>query len=412
MFLTILQIPRRFGRQKTANYIAELDGLRCLAIVLVLLWHSSLRADRFLDQSRASGHAAVDLYGYFPHGEIGVALFFFISGFVVAKPFLARPRSQWSIRSFYWRRLVRIYPPYFIALTGCFVILGLMGWVPKGAQAFAQQNVSLLDSYVASLFYLHSIIIGTVSRLNPPMWSLEIEVLFYATVPLVLLLYTSAGSVRRRCVIGGSVVLASILVNSLLVGLDFRLRLGLLSHLYILLFGVIVADVASEWDPQAASFRHDLLTVAGLVLLLIAGLSMTEHDAKMPSSIYALVLQTSILIALLALYVGAMTGRLSRIILTNPWICLIGTMCYSIYLTHIVTMQVLSQILERFFLADNPFVVYPTYFIVLICPSILIAFVYYLVVERPFAQGRFPDLSVGAWCKAYQSKMRNYVSVR
>ena len=410
---SILEIPKRFGRQKAASYIAELDGLRCLAIVLVLLWHSSLRADRFLDQAQFSGNAPNGLYGYFPHGEIGVDLFFFISGFVVAQPFLIKPPSEWSIKTFYWRRLLRIYPPYLAAMTGCFVVLGLLGWVPKGAQAFNQPNLSLLDSYLASLFYAHSIIIGTASRLNPPMWSLEIEVFFYAIVPFLLVLYTRLGGSRRRQIVGCFVVLASIVANASFIDFDLRFRLGLASHLYILVFGIIVADLASDWSPKTRTYRWDAATLVGLLLLLLAGLSMTEHDAKMSSSAYALILQLDILAALSCLYVGAMTGRLSRRLLTQPWVCLIGTMCYSIYLTHIITMQVLSQILQGVLHSTNRFIIYVTFLFSLTFCSIVIAFLYYLVVERPFARGRVPKFSRGlAWGGASRDVQPNLVAVK
>ncbi len=409
---SIADVPRRFGRQKTVNYVAELDGLRCLAIILVLVWHASLRADRFLGQSHTGGHVPANLYGYFPHGEVGVALFFFISGFVVANPFLTKPRKEWKVIQFYWRRLLRIYPPYLVALTGCFIVLAMLGWVPKGAQSYDSLDVSLTSSYVASLFYLHSIILGAPSRLNPPMWSLEIEILFYAMVPFVLVLYTSFGSLRRRCGVMGAVILVSVLANSFLIGFDLRLRLGLVSHLYLLLFGVVVADIARLWRPKLPTFSHDISTVAGLLLLFIAGLCMTENDAKMPSFAYALMLQSCMLSALVCVYVGAMTGRLSRLVFANPWVCLIGTMCYSIYLTHIVVMQALSQALDSVLRTDNLLIVYSTHLIVLICPSILVAFGFYLLVERPFAQGRMPALPFAPWSRASQTSIRNGVSAR
>ena len=154
------------------------------------------------------------------------------------------------------------------------------------------------------------------------------------------MLYTRLGGCRRRQIVGLFVVLASIVANALFIGVDLRFRLGLASHLYILLFGIIVADLASEWRPQTRTYRWDAATLAG-------------------------------------------------------WVCLIGTMCYSIYLTHIITMQILSQILQGLLHSNNRLVVYSTYLTVLTFCSIAVALLYYLVVERPFARGRFPKLSRG-----------------
>ena len=60
-----------------------------------------------------------------PQREVGVALFFFIGGFVVADPFLTKPRKEWKVTQLYWRSLLRIYPPDLVVLTGRCIVLAM-----------------------------------------------------------------------------------------------------------------------------------------------------------------------------------------------------------------------------------------------------------------------------------------------
>ena len=182
-------LPANLGRESSRAYIPELDGLRFLAIMFVLVWHSALRAARYIDHLNAAGAHLTTWFTAFPHGEVGVILFFFISGFVVSQPFVAKPRQSWRIGDFYKRRFMRIYPPYLIVMSLCFLVLGVLHHTPVDAYAYQYATVPLDQSFLASLVYLHGIVFDSPSRLNPPMWSLEIEVAFYAILPPLMLLY-------------------------------------------------------------------------------------------------------------------------------------------------------------------------------------------------------------------------------
>ncbi len=161
----------RFGRSRgSLRYIPQVDGVRFLAILIVFLWHSSLRCDRYVQHLGLGS-----LYHFFPHGEIGVDLFFLVSGVVIAEPLLRRGVRP-NFGEFYRKRFRRIYPPYFVSLLLCFLFLALSHHAPEGARSFAASSIPLGASFLASAGYLHSLIFDAPSRLNPPMWSLEIEI--------------------------------------------------------------------------------------------------------------------------------------------------------------------------------------------------------------------------------------------
>jgi peptidoglycan/LPS O-acetylase OafA/YrhL len=398
-FPALATLPAAIGRPGTsAAYIPQIDGLRCLAILLVMLWHASLRASRHVDDLNHAGHSIRSFYAWLPHGEIGVALFFFVSGFVIAQPFLSRPREQWNFRQFYLRRVRRIYPPYVVALCLCFLVLGVIGYRPANANSFDASAIPLAASFAASLLYLHSVIFDAASRLNPPMWSLEVEILFYLASPWLLAAYMRVGPRGLRTIAGLAAVVAIMAASSLVAlyqPFDGRFRLGLLAHLHLFIAGIVAADLAMARQAVArppaipsGTAAFDVLLLASLTALLGIGLWLTQVDARPDGGWPSFLANAGVLLSVAGLYAGAMHGRLGRAAFGLPWVCLIGTMCYSIYLTHIVVMQAASTaVLARLPLHD-PVLIWGVWFLVLPPAAIVVGLVFYVAVERPFMTTR------------------------
>jgi peptidoglycan/LPS O-acetylase OafA/YrhL len=389
---SLATLPDRIGRPTTrVAYIPQIDGLRCLAIVLVLLWHASLRASRYTGALDDAGYTIQSFYAFLPHGEIGVDLFFFISGFVIAQPFLHRRREDWSVWQFYARRMRRIYPPYAAALSLCFLILGIIGHRPENTHAFdASAGVPLTDSFAASLFYLHSIIFDVSSRLNPPMWSLEIEIQFYLLSPLLLWLYTAPPRRATRAV--GAFTGMLLLMAAINVfghdAFDGRFRLGLVAHMNLFIAGAVAADFAREDFTPVLPVSSDAILLCGLVGLVSCGLWLTQTDARPTGAWSRFFTELALLASIGGLYWGAMKGRLGRIVFGSRWICLIGTMCYSIYLTHIVVMQAVYELLLKRIPLHNSLLIWAVYFLVLPTAALAVGSIFYVAIERPFMTPR------------------------
>lgn len=383
---SLASLPASYERPLSRAYIPELDGLRFIALILVMFWHASIRATRY---SESNGMTS-GFYWFFPHGEVGVLLFFFISGYVVSQPFLNRPSSQWRVASFYLSRFIRIYPPYLVALTFCYLVLRVAGHVPANASSYNSSNISLTASYLASLFYAHGFVFNVPSRLNPPIWSLEIEIVFYALAPMALYVYTRISSRTRRIWLLGAVI-AGLLVFTAIASSRFDIedgfRWGALINSYLFLLGILAADISGDRisRPRVKRFRFDGLFVAGFIGLLAVGLQMTQVDADLPGGWLTLLLEMSIVLFLALIFVGAFYGRRSSQFLSLPWIRLIGTMCYSIYLTHIVAMQATSEVIGRMLHLTSPWAIWSVWLCVLIPISLICGLVFYRFVERPCA---------------------------
>jgi len=132
-------------RRPTASttYVPQIDGLRFLALVPVLVWHAGLRGERFHAAHSGAALAVDERISYWlPHGHLGVFIFFFISGYIIAYPFLAGRAP--SLSSFYKRRLYRLEPPYILAMCLSFLALYVVGYKPEQAPSFRGQEGSLV----------------------------------------------------------------------------------------------------------------------------------------------------------------------------------------------------------------------------------------------------------------------------
>jgi peptidoglycan/LPS O-acetylase OafA/YrhL len=154
-----------------AARLAELDALRGVAVVMVLLYHYTTRFAELFPR-------ALPLPFDFPQGEFGVELFFLISGFVIT---MTLDRSKCA-SDFLVARFSRLYPAYWVAvLLSTFVLVEAAGPfdVPSARQvAF---NLTMVQGF----FHVPSV--------DGVYWTLEVELLFYA---LALALFTT-GYLRR-----------------------------------------------------------------------------------------------------------------------------------------------------------------------------------------------------------------------
>jgi peptidoglycan/LPS O-acetylase OafA/YrhL len=155
------------GVRDPATTFPCFDGLRAIAAISVLLHHASFGTGQMF-----VGHFPA----YLTHLDVGVAVFFLISGFLLYRPFVAAAlegRPGPAVRRFFTRRLLRIYPAYWLALVGTIVFFGLK--VPvHGA-------VSYIEYF--SLFQIYDNFARASGGISQA-WTLSVELSFYAFLPL------------------------------------------------------------------------------------------------------------------------------------------------------------------------------------------------------------------------------------
>jgi len=166
--------------KQATQRISELDGLRGLAILLVLL-------DHYLASSLLTGfsHYWQLFFKAFRGGQFGVDLFFVLSGFLIGGILLSSRESPNYFRTFYLRRVHRILPVYyslvFLYLIACAIFHFFMPQIPTTSADFshALRYFAFVQNFFWSKTHLEWMLLGVT-------WSLAIEEQFYLCAPLVI----------------------------------------------------------------------------------------------------------------------------------------------------------------------------------------------------------------------------------
>lgn len=365
-------LKNKLGRvTSSGKYIAEIDGLRFLAIVPVVLFHVRNHllvktAGLYAVSPETEWSARLTSHGYY-----GVHLFFVISGFVLALPFAAhylQGKSPVTLKQYYLRRLTRLEPPYIIWLLICF---GLFVIARKGSAR------ELSPHLTAGLFYVHSIVYGTHNVLNLVTWSLEIEIQFYLLMPLLAKVFTLRDKVRRRSLITTAIV-ALIIIQSLFFD-GGRLSLSILNFLQFFLVGFLLADVyLLDWNERPTQqLRWDVVSLFGWpAFVLLLGWPDWSH-ILLPFLIFWL-------------YYSVFRGVYSRRLLTLPIITVIGGMCYTIYLIHFQLISFAGRLFMPIKVSDHFFINYLLTLTVFLPFLIIASICYFFYVEKPCMQRDWP----------------------
>lgn len=148
------------------NYRNDIDGLRAIAVIGVILYH----------------FGATGISG----GFVGVDVFFVLSGYLIGNIiFTQLEKKEFSLSNFYFRRVRRLFPVYvFVMLVTFFIAYGVM--LPGDFREFGQ-SIFTSSIYLSNvLFYLEAGYFDSASNLKPLLhtWSLSIEEQFYLIFPL------------------------------------------------------------------------------------------------------------------------------------------------------------------------------------------------------------------------------------
>jgi len=352
--------------------IREIDGFRFLAITAVIAHHLVAiyleSTNRFAIPPQGWQRLKTEsfLIRLVSPGWFGVNLFFVISGFVLALPFarhyLNGARTP-SLKAYYLRRLTRIEPPYFIALTisMAVVVATRMSW---------RDNIA---NFFASLFYVHNLIYGEMSHIESIFWSLEVEVQFYLIAPVLASLFAIKSRFLRRGTLVGLVFFWGWFAPGLVCVASQRASLSIVCNLQYFVAGFLLLDFYLE-DParlrnKGYSWDAMSLATAAAIFLILDG--------------YWIGWLLPFLIVLF--YLSLFLGRLSSRFVTHPAIYIIGGMCYTLYLYHVLIIKQLGRWTFALASPDRPFILDLLIQATLLGALILVlGVVLFKLFERPF----------------------------
>jgi peptidoglycan/LPS O-acetylase OafA/YrhL len=366
----LLNRLRRITRD--GRWIPEVDGLRFVAICSVVLFH--MRGELWLGSGRTIPVEASYwwLDRILGNGDRGVRLFFVISGMILALPFARhylKGSKPVSLRKYYMRRLTRLEPPYIASLL---LVVLLFAAYRHGLTS------GLAPHLLASVFYQHNLFFGQWSSVNSVAWSLEVEIQFYVLAPLLMQYYRFCHTGLRRmlllvCILG--IGLAQVPFQTWP-----RVTLSILFYLQYFLMGLLVTDIfVLDIENMRSSWIWDLAGVAALGVIF-----WSPNDTFWPHVLMP--------IAIAVLCIAAMRSYGLRRVFANPWVAVIGGMCYSIYLLHYAFIAALFKVTRLAILPDAIFLVnYTIQLLLVLVPVVAMCAMFFIFVERPCMDPDWPS---------------------
>ena len=345
-------------------YRPDIDGLRAIAIVSVLLFHAVPKA--------------------VPGGYVGVDVFFVISGFLITLNIVQNlQHDSFSFAEFYIRRAKRIFAPLAVVL---FTTMA-MGWLWLMPSEFA----NLGKHGVAGAFFATNVTqwteagyFGAAAQLKPllHLWSLGIEEQFYLAWPLVAFVAWKLG--RQTFFIAAVILAASLIWNLYQTPLDPIAAFYLpFTRAWELMLGACLAAAPARAQLLSPMSRA-LASPLGLILIVASVISYNPLS-QFPG--WRAMLPTAG--AALLLWAGP-TAFINRWMLSNPLAVAIGLISYSLYLWHWPLLSFLA-IAHLDTTANNGFA---------LAIAVLLSVATYFAVERPVRRGPLfiwpiPTIAIG-----------------
>lgn len=335
-----------------SHYRAEIDGLRALAVVPVILFHAG--------------------FEWFKGGFIGVDVFFVISGYLITTIIITElAEEKFSLAKFYERRARRILPALFFVMAVSLPFAWF--WlIPTELKDFGHSLIAVSTFSSNILFWLESGYFDTAGELKPLLhtWSLAVEEQYYLLFPIFLIIVWRVGT---RWLL----VLLSLLFFMSLGAAQWGAYNSPSATFYLLpargwelLIGVFAAFYLKYKHFIKSRSINQVLSVIGLGLITY---SVCTFDKGTPfPSLYALIptVGTGLLI------LSAVPGTLVHRFLCLRPLVTIGLISYSSYLWH---QPILAFARQRSVLdLSSP------YLVALCFATFLIAYISWRWVEKPF----------------------------
>jgi peptidoglycan/LPS O-acetylase OafA/YrhL len=350
------------------NYRAEIDGLRAIAVIPVILFHTG--------------------YQWFGGGFIGVDIFFVISGYLITNIIVSEMGDEkFSLLNFYERRARRILPALFLAIL-ISIFLAYYFLLPHQIKDFSQSIVA--SAFFASnfFFYLETDYFNQFTNKAPLLhtWTLAVEEQFYILFPLLLLAIYRLGK-RLINLFLLFILLVSLISAEVIVGENpnlafyathtrsWELMVGCLAALNQKYIEVLLVNIKEKFN--VGSLIENVLCFLALGGV-ISSLLFFNKDTRHPSLITLIPVVSTALLLLFSSH----CLPIKKLFSWKPLV-FVGLLSYSLYIFH---QPILSfSHFSSFGLFDEHTWFYRP---VLLCIIFIVSFLSYKYVEKPLRYNR------------------------
>lgn len=317
--------------------VPALTGVRAVAALLVVATHAAYTTGKY-----THGYAGL----VYSRMEIGVPIFFVLSGFLLFGPWVRAAMAGSpapSVRRYAWRRFRRIMPAYVVTVLAAYLIYHFRTAGPNPGHTWygLLRNLSLTQIYTDN--YLFSFLHQGLTQ----MWSLAVEVAFYAVLPLLAYLLLAVLCRRRwrpLLLLAGLGVLALISPAWLALvhiadGLPDAARLWLPGYLAWFVGGMMLTVLAAL---RVRCYGFVAVPLA-VVCYVIAATPIAGEPTTSPTGLAQAVVKVVFYAAIATLLVApaalADNGWYTRFLASRPMVWL-GEISYEIFLVHLILMEI------------------------------------------------------------------------
>lgn len=325
------------------SHIPELDGIRGVAISLVLVFHF-FHEPAVVTPGGLAWHALAP----FRIGWTGVDLFFVLSGFLIGGILLDARGASNYFRTFYTRRFYRIWPLYAVVVCLCYLQTVLL------ERGFAPQLSWMLQGrlpWFSYMFFVQNFWMAARNTFGTwglgGTWSLAIEEQFYLTLPLLIWLFEPR---KLKKYLIGAVIAAPVIRTLLCIEWpdksmpSFALMPCRADALLLGVLGAIAMRTPAYWTWIE---KHGRL-ILGAIFVLLLGCAVSIHVASTPDS---LLMRTfgytwmAVLYSLILIYsLTQKSSWISRVLRMHPLRSL-GKIAYGVYLLHTYVLTLLTLLI-------------------------------------------------------------------
>ena len=329
----------------TPERVSSLTGIRALAALLVMATHAAYTTGKYT-------HGYVGLM--YSRMEIGVPIFFVLSGFLLFGPWVKATATDGqapSVRRYAWHRVRRIMPAYVITVLIAYLVYHFRTAGPNPGHTW----MGLLRNLTLTQIYTDNYLFSYLHQALTQMWSLAVEVAFYAVLPLLawlLLVVLCRRQWRPWLLITGLVLLAALTPAwlTLVHTTDFLpdgARLWLPSYLVWFVGGMLLAVLQQVGVRAYAMACVPVAVTCYFIISTPLGGEPTTAPAELREALAKAAFYGVIATLAVAPLALGDRGLYSRLLASRPMVFL-GEISYEIFLIHLLTMEIVMVEILRF----------------------------------------------------------------
>ncbi len=308
------------------RYYPALDGLRGLAILLVVVYHNF----GFID--------------YFFFGWIGVDLFFVLSGFLITSILMRMSPTGSSLRNFYIRRVLRIFPLYYLALIVFLVILPQFGATRPFVEYYTEHQWWLWTYLQNWLFIFKPA--GNAGMLHH-FWSLAVEEQYYIAWPLIVFLVRKPKALIYLLL----VVLAAIIALRTIIWVKQIEHIAYFNlYTFSRIDGLCIGSALALLRQVNPSFFRQYTTAVVFILAVLNFIFyFINRYYGFSFPFLAIAGYTTFAVMLALLVQEAVSGhyRPTQLLFTNRALVFFGKISYCLYIVHWPIYVLLSPVIQK-----------------------------------------------------------------